>query len=299
MSVPVDVRHDPPAPPDTPSPHPVRALLLEVLLIAGLLGAYQLGRHLVSAELTTAMHNATRVWHLERALHFPAENDLQRWALRWPPLARLLNLYYVGVHFPVTGLALGWLFFRHRALYLRVRTEMAVLTGAALIVHISFPLAPPRLVPAFGMVDTMLTVGPSAYPQGGTSGFANQYAAMPSLHVGWAVLVAVAVVRAGRGPWRWLAFAHPLATVTVVVVSANHYWLDGVVALLLLLVSVLLVRALHRPSGAGGPGLPVTRAVPAPRAPADDNDAVCVIPDTAGRDPQLGRKALIGLISPR
>ncbi|MFD0741125.1 phosphatase PAP2 family protein [Phytohabitans flavus] len=85
--------------------------------------------------------------------------------------ARLANLYYVGVHFPGTIAAMVWLWVRHRPDYLRMRTEMAVLTGAALFVHVIFPLAPPRLVSGFGMVDTMISTGPSAYPDSSTAGW--------------------------------------------------------------------------------------------------------------------------------
>jgi PAP2 superfamily len=218
----------------------LRAFVAEALLIALLITIYQGVRHLAIGHFGEATEHADWVWRLERAIYLPDEAALQRWVLGWPDAARLANLYYVGVHFPGTAAALIWLFLRHRAVYVRARTELVLLTSAGLVVHVLFPLAPPRLVPGLGMVDTMLTVGPSAYSSPNT-GFANQYAAMPSLHIGWAILVAVAVLRTTRSRWRWLVLLHPALTTTVVVVTANHFWLDGIVAALLLGMSVLLV----------------------------------------------------------
>jgi hypothetical protein len=217
-----------------------------LVLIALLLSIYQGVRHLAIGHFGEAVQHAEWVWRLERAMFLPSEASLQHWVLNWPDAARLANIYYVGVHFPGTTLALVWLFLRHRAVYLRTRTELVLLTSAGLVVHVLFPLAPPRLVHDLGMVDTMLAVGPSAYSSPNT-GFANQYAAMPSLHIGWAILVAVAVLRASRSRWRWLIVLHPMLTTTVVVVTANHYWLDGIVGALLLAVSVLLVRWMYGP----------------------------------------------------
>jgi hypothetical protein len=219
----------------------LRAFFGEVALIALLLSVYQLVRHLAGGHAESADEHATLVWHLERALFLPNEAAMQHWTMHWPYVSRLANLYYVGVHFPGTTVALAWLFLRHRAIYLRARTELVLLTSAGLVVHVLFPLAPPRLMPGFGTVDTMLSVGPSAYPAGDT-GFANQYAAMPSLHVGWSILVALAVLRATDSRWRWLVLLHPALTTTVVLVTANHYWLDGIVAALLLGGAVLATQ---------------------------------------------------------
>jgi hypothetical protein len=216
------------------------------MLIALLLSVYQGVRHLAIGHFGEAIQNADWVWRLERLIYLPNEAIVQEWVLNWSDAARLANLYYVGVHFPGTAITLVWLFLRHRAVYLRTRTELVLLTIGGLMVHVLFPLAPPRLVPDLGMVDTMLAVGPSAYSSPNT-GFANQYAAMPSLHIGWAILVAIAVLRASSSRWRWLIVLHPVLTTTVVVVTANHYWLDGIVAALLLGLAVLLVRWLFGP----------------------------------------------------
>lgn len=221
----------------------VRPLVIEVGLLAVLFAFYKWGRTLMEHGPGQAMSNARWLWGFERAW-LPSEVDVQQWALGWDHTAFLANVYYVSVHFPGTALLLVWLYVRHRAAYGRVRNELVALTAAGLLVHTVFPLAPPRLA-GIGAVDTMLTVGPSAYPAA-ADGIANQYAAMPSLHIGWAILVAVAVLRVSRSRWRWVVALHAPVTVLVVVVTANHYWTDGIVAALLLAGAMALVSAAGR-----------------------------------------------------
>src|SRR5690606_20267921 len=106
-------------------------------------------------------------------------------------------------------------------------------TSAALVLHLSFPLAPPRMFPQWDFVDTMTRYGPSPY-EGASGGLANQFAAMPSLHVGWAVLIAYVVLRTGP---RWLgvlAALHATLTMVIVIITANHWWIDAFVAVALL-----------------------------------------------------------------
>lgn len=220
-----------------------RPLLTEAGLLVILFAFYKWGRTLIEQGPGEAMSNAEWLWRFERSW-LPSEVDVQQWALGWDHTAFLANVYYVSVHFPGTALLLIWLFVRHRTSYARVRNELVLLTAAGLAVHMLFPLAPPRLA-GIGAVDTMLTVGPSAYPAA-ADGIANQYAAMPSLHIGWALLVAVAVVRASRSPWRWVVALHAPVTVFVVVVTANHYWTDGIVAALLLAGAMALVSVAGR-----------------------------------------------------
>lgn len=209
-------------------------LMREVLLLVTLFVAYRMGRLAISGHDDLAIANAWHVWDIERLLHLPDEETLQDWALQWPDLLKAANWYYVGVHFPITlaFLAWGWLR-RPPAEYRWARRLIITLTGFALVLHIALPLAPPRMLSSLGFLDTMAAFGPSAY-SGDAATVANQFAAMPSLHVGWAMLIAVVVVRTAKAPWRWAIIAHPVLTVVVVVLTANHYWVDAVVAAMLL-----------------------------------------------------------------
>jgi hypothetical protein len=215
-------------------------LVPEVLLLVGLFLIYRLGRLAITGHDDLAIANAWRVWDVERLLRFPGEETLQDWALQWPDLLEAANWYYVAVHFPATlaFLAWGWLR-RPPEEYRWARRLIITLTALALLLHIAMPLAPPRMLPSLGFVDTMTVFGPSAY-SGDAATVSNQFAAMPSLHVGWALLLAVVVIRTTRTKWRWVTLVHPTITTLVVVVTANHYWLDAICAGLLLAVTLAI-----------------------------------------------------------
>ena len=231
----------------------------ELLLVAALFLAYKLGRLAVAGDITTAYTNATHIWDLERTLGLPSEAGLQHALLGHEGLIRGANLYYAAVHFPATAALLLWTYLRRPALYRWARTTLAWLTAAGFAVQILLPLAPPRLLTATGMLDTGAALGPTVYGNPTSDVLANQYAAMPSLHVGWAAVVAIVLIRATTGPWRWAWLLHPLATIAVVVITANHYWLDGAVALTLLAAICLVQARLPRPIRIGTPVLATHR----------------------------------------
>jgi hypothetical protein len=190
-----------------------------------------------------AVARARWLWHAERVLHMPSETVVQRAFLPHPLLVQAFNLYYAGLHFAVLIACLAWLFVRYRASYLRVRTTVVLFTGFSLLVQL-IPVAPPRMLPGDGMVDTAVRYGQSVY---GTDGGFNpdQLSAMPSVHIGWALLVAVVIVHVSRSRWRWLALGYPVLTTLAVVVTANHFWLDGVAAAILLALALLTQRAAY------------------------------------------------------
>ncbi|WP_050497617.1 phosphatase PAP2 family protein [Streptomyces griseus] len=218
-------------------------LVREFLLVAGLFLAYKFGRRAANGHVEEAFRNAGNVWDLERALHLPGEGAVQGLLLHSETLTHAANTYYAAVHFPATALFLVWLYWRRPGHYVRSRRVLAALTAAALALHLLFPLAPPRMLPTAGLVDTGQVYGPTVYGQTpATDTMANQFAAMPSLHVGWAVMVAVGLIAATRSRWRWLWLLHPAITLLVVVGTANHYWLDAVVAVALLAVALAAFR---------------------------------------------------------
>ncbi|MEU3058752.1 phosphatase PAP2 family protein [Streptomyces griseus] len=218
-------------------------LVREFLLVAGLFLAYKFGRQAANGHVEEAFRNAGNVWDLERALHLPGEGAVQGLLLHGQPLIHAANTYYATVHFPATALFLVWLYWRRPRHYVWARRVLAALTAAALVLHLLFPLAPPRMLPVAGMIDTGQIYGPTVYGQTpATDTMANQFAAMPSLHVGWAVMVAVGLIVATRSRWRWLWLLHPVLTQLVVVGTANHYWLDAIVVAALLAVALAAFR---------------------------------------------------------
>jgi hypothetical protein len=198
----------------------------------------------VHTRVAGAMERADAIYRLQRAVHLPDEVTLQHLVLPHPWLVRAADTYYAYAHLNGMALFLVWIWWRHRLQYARARTVVILSTLVCLLVQI-VPVAPPRLLAGHGFVDTALRYGQSVYGDFGT-GMANQLSAMPSVHVGWAVIVAVFVWRsAGRG-WRWVGVGHAVATMLVVVVTANHWWLDGIVAAGIVAVAVPLGAWLDR-----------------------------------------------------
>jgi hypothetical protein len=214
----------------------------ETALVVGLFALWQLAGSLAKSP-AGAIGRSEWIWNFERHIGLPSEAAVQRVFLPHPLIIEFFNLYYDSLHFPVLIATMVWLFVRHRDSYKRTRTTLVALTGLCLLVQL-VPVAPPRMLPATGMVDTAVLYHQSVYSA--TAGFdPDQLSAMPSVHVGWAILVAVAIIGAARTPWRWLAVLYPAMTTLAVVVTANHFWLDGIVAGLLL-VLVLAVQAAVR-----------------------------------------------------
>ena len=214
----------------------------QVGLVVGLWMFYLLLRHLFEGSEHAARTHADQVWSLERTLGLPSEARFQGWVLPSDVAVRIINGIYQYVHFPVMICALALLYGRRRDVYRWFRNVLILTTGLALVGHIAYPLSPPRLEPGFGMVDTGTEFGQSSYAGKPGTGFTNQLAAMPSMHVAWAALVAIAVILCLRTRWRWLAPLYSIGILVVVVVTGNHYWLDGIVGLALLVVSMLVFR---------------------------------------------------------
>ncbi|WP_216589726.1 phosphatase PAP2 family protein [Streptomyces brasiliscabiei] len=228
-------------------------LVREFLLVAGLFLVYKFGRLLANGHTAEAFRNAHDVWSWERALGLPDEASVQEALLHGDTLVHVANVYYATVHFPATAAFLVWLYLRRPAHYVWARRVLAALTGAALLLHLAFPLAPPRMLDGAHLIDTGQVYGPTVYSATpSTDSLANQFAAMPSLHFGWALMVAIGLIAATRSRRRWLWLLHPLVTLVVIVGTANHYWLDAIVAGGLLAVALAVIQLPQRTATTAG-----------------------------------------------
>jgi hypothetical protein len=211
----------------------------ESALVLGLFALWQYAGSFGVLGPGGALARSRWIWHAERVAHLPSEAAVQQFFLPHPLIIQFFNLYYAGLHFPVLIGCMIWLFARHRDRYTMLRTTLVIFTGCCLLIQL-IPVAPPRMLPQTHLVDTAVRYGQSVYAT--RTGFdPDQLSAMPSVHVGWAILVAIAVIGATHGRWRWLALLYPAMTTLVVVVTANHFWADGIVAAALLGL-VLLVQ---------------------------------------------------------
>jgi len=225
-----------------PKAHAVAPFARETTLISGLYALWQLAGELSTFGTEGAYARGAWLERTERAWHLPSELDLQNAFIQHDWVIHAANIYYATMHFGVLFVFLLWLFLRHRDQYPKIRRVLALTTLACLIIQL-LPVAPPRLLPQFGYVDTAAQLGESVY----SLGFgADSLSAMPSVHVAWAVLIAWAVYRLAAGPGRWLGVAHAVLTAFVVVVTANHFWADGIVAVAVLVVCGLLEQAATR-----------------------------------------------------
>ncbi|QKW27315.1 phosphatase PAP2 family protein [Streptomyces seoulensis] len=236
---PVPTRYADPVPdrrwrvPLVPAPRRVLtrpSLLLELLLIRVTYAAYSQVRLVAAGDRATAERHGHQIHSLERALHLDVEHWVNHTVAATPWLNHFLSFYYETFHFIVPLAVLGVLYVRRPADYRWARTALGFATLIGLLGFWLYPLAPPRLMPGLGFVDTVHGVQDFARPDyGAMTAVTNQYAAMPSLHFGWALFcgVVIAVV----APRRWmkaLGLLHPLFTVTAIVGTANHWVLDAV-----------------------------------------------------------------------
>ncbi|MFJ9691996.1 phosphatase PAP2 family protein [Kitasatospora sp. NPDC101183] len=213
------------------------ALLREAGTLLALFALWQLVGRLSVMGTEHALDRARWIHRTELAVGLPDEASLQDAVTPYPVLVRFANYYYASMHFAVMLGVLAWVFFRHRERYAWVRNTVVITTAVCLLVQF-IPVAPPRMLPQNGFVDVAAQYGQSVY--GGAVGgmvVADQLSAMPSVHVAWCVLAAVAVVRVSPSPFRWVMVLHPVLTVAVVVVTANHFWADGIVAVVILLLA--------------------------------------------------------------
>jgi len=271
-----------------------RRILIEIGLLTLLYIGYALGRAWVSTEPATAIASGRDLLAWERVLHIDIEATLNQAVSATAAVAVISCLIYATLHYVVTPAAIVWMFRSRPAEYNRARSTLAIATAGGLVVYALAPVAPPRLLPGGTFIDTMSQY--AAYGWWGDAGSAvrgmqeltNQYAALPSLHVGWAVWVALVVWRASSRTWiRGLGVGYPVLISVVVVVTGNHYLIDIAAGAVLMLGSDVLVtqtrRALRRRAARRKPPVPVhpwppisVPAVVADPEPEDKIEPYCV-----------------------
>lgn len=212
----------------------VATAVLEIGVVLGLLLLWKLASAISLGDTAAAFSRGRWIWQFEQTLRLPSEVSVQSGLLAHPDLVRVVNLFYLVAHFGSLVIFLPWMFIRHRAQYRRWRNVIAVFTGVSLLIQL-IAVAPPRLLPQFGFVDTAARYHESAYTHLG-QGLAGQLSSMPSIHVGWAIAIAMAVISTSASRWRWLVLAQPILTVYAVVATANHFWLDCIAAAALVLL---------------------------------------------------------------
>lgn len=261
-------------------------LLLELLLIRVVYAAYAQVRLAATAGRATAEHHGRQIHAIERWLHIDIEHRVNQAVVDVGRLRAFFDYYYSTFHFIAPLAILGVLYVRRPADYRWARTAIGLATLLALVGFWLYPLAPPRLMPGLGFIDTVHGVQDFAKPDyGSLTAMTNQYAAMPSLHFGWSLWCgAVVVVLAPRAWMKALGLLHPLFTVSAIVATANHWVLDAVGGAAVVTLGFALTHAL------AGPRRLRPVAVPAAAEPRGGPELPAPVPEPRATDEALGSR---------
>ena len=209
-------------------------LLLELLLIRVTYAAYQQVRLAAtggtnSGGRATAEHHGHEILSIERFLHIDIEHAVNHWVVKVEFLKDFFNFYYESFHFVVPLTVMAVLYWRRPVDYRWARSALGFATLLALVGFWLYPLAPPRLLPGLGIIDTVHGVQDFSKPDYGTlTALTNQYAAMPSLHFGWSLWCGVVIFALAPKWWmKALGLLHPFFTVSAIVATGNHWVLDA------------------------------------------------------------------------
>lgn len=224
-------------------PHPW-AWAIEVSIVLFWNFAYEALRSATPTRIVAAFENSKSVEALEAAFRIDVELGLNRWFLQHLWVADFASYWYQLEHEIVTIAVLVWLWRRHQWAYRPLRTTIITVSAASLIAYRFYPLAPPRFA-LDGAVDTMLAHPVLFAGWKSVTGLSNLYAAMPSIHVAWAVWCAIAVNVASTHPWRRLAWIYPVITTLVVIGTANHYVVDAIAGATAMVLGWELWRRFH------------------------------------------------------
>ena len=294
---------------------------LELGLVGLLYLTYSLSRLLADDSLRPAAARGLQLHQAERALGMAWERPLNQWFVESRLAGLLGSFWYAAAHYLVTAVVLVWLYRRGAADYSQARRTLVLATVLALCAYLLMPVAPPRLTGGFADVLELHAAqgwwGSDASAPRGFGGLTNQVAAMPSLHAGWALWVALILHRRMRPPWRQLGWAHAAVTALVVVGTGNHWTFDVLAGWAVVLVGETVVRltstggrnrelrtggpstvaashvdseggGMTTPTGPTGPTWPPERTPPDPstfvaRSPTD---LIAVVPGVLGFHPQ-------------
>jgi hypothetical protein len=224
--------------------HSLRSEAAAVLVMYGL---YELARGLVVGDTAEAHRHGLQLVALERSLHLFLEANVQHAAHALPGLTSLLGTAYLTLHLAVTAGVLLWLHQRRPTAFPFMRTTLLLASGLALVGFLVYPTAPPRLAD-IGIADTVSN-GHVDLNKGLVSSLYNPYAAIPSMHIGYALIVAASLLRHGRRRLlRTLGALYPLFVLLVVVATGNHFFLDAAAGALVAGLAAAVAALLTRPA---------------------------------------------------
>jgi hypothetical protein len=249
-------------------PHGRRDALRQLLLFGGVYALYQVVRAFVDGnDVATASWNATKIIDLERTLHVFVEPSIQAWASNMQWLIDGADWIYLNAHYVVTVGVLIFLYRRRHDSFCLMRNAFLIAMAIALVGYAVYPTAPPRLMPEWGFTDSIRQFTGFTIEDHSVKALLNLYAAVPSIHVCFAILVGWPMAKLVRRPWfKALWLLYPLLITFVVIATGNHFLTDAVLGAVTAAVSMVIARRLEARTRSrawsfeGSPGEPVGAA---------------------------------------
>jgi membrane-associated phospholipid phosphatase len=215
-------------------------LLRQVVLFCGAYWLYRIARGLVDSRAAEAFDNARSVIHIERDLGLFFEPAVHAWASGHAMIIDASSWMYLNSHFVVTTITLAWIYLRRNERFYFVRNMFMVAMAIALVGYVAVPTAPPRFMPEWGFGDSVAAFTGVHADSGSADLLFNPFAAIPSMHVAFALMLGATMAHIVRRRWAqvlWWAYAP--VVMFVVVATANHWWLDGFLGAVVALVGAL------------------------------------------------------------
>ena len=226
-------------------PHGPIDLVRQIVLFCGAYLLYRLVRGMVDGRAAEAFENARGIVSIERALGLFVEPSVHAWASAHAVVIDSASWMYVNSHFAITTVTLAWLYLRRNERFYFVRNMFMVAMGIALVGYVAVPTAPPRFMPELGFTDSVEAFTGVNHDTGSAGVLFNPYAAIPSMHVAFALMLGLTMAQVVRRRWSavlWLSYA-PVVTF-VVVATANHWWLDAFLGAVVALVAAVCAYSL-------------------------------------------------------
>ena len=194
-----------------------------------------------------ALQNARWIIDLQRSLGVFVEPAVNAWTLRAPWRVDFFDFVYFWLDFPLIIVIGGVLFWRNRHNYTLLRDALLISGAFALVFYWAFPVAPPRFLPEWGFVDTLQQFAHLSYQAQSLSAFVNPFAAVPSLHVGWSLLLAIVLFKTTRRAWiRGAGMVVLILQSVAVIATANHYLFDATIGVIVSLFALVVAVWLQR-----------------------------------------------------
>jgi membrane-associated phospholipid phosphatase len=226
-------------------PHGPVDVVRQLVLFCGAYWLYPRVRGMVDGRAAEAFDNAREVIHIERGLGLFIEPSVHAWAEAHEAVIDFASWMYVNSHFAITTITLAWIYLRRNERFYFVRNMFMVAMGLALAGYMAVPTAPPRMLPEWGFHDSVAAFTGVDHDTGSAGVLFNPFAAIPSMHVAFSLMLGVTMARMVRRRWAqalWYAYS-PLVTF-VVIATANHWWIDAFLGASVAAVSAFSAHAL-------------------------------------------------------